>query len=243
MGHRPGITVGTPVVQGQLIGWLGDSGNAEETAPHLHFEIRTNAVAINSYEYLLAAPVLTEAGDPGSWQGRFRDDDDSVHQANIEILFAEGITKGCNPPTNDMYCPSDALTRGQVTAFLRRHLELVAVGADYYSDDATSVFEEDINALTAAGIAFGCTQTAFCPNVDLTRAEMAEFLVRTFGYEDPEGGDYFGDDEGNVYEDAINVLYANGITVGCTPTEYCPDESLTRGQMATFLARALGLGS
>lgn len=38
----PGIAVGKRVVQGQLLGWNGDSGNAEGTAPHCHFELRRN---------------------------------------------------------------------------------------------------------------------------------------------------------------------------------------------------------
>ncbi len=39
----------------------------------------------------------------------------------------------------------------------------------------------------------------------------------------------------------IEALKAAGITAGCTPTQYCPDAPLTRGQMAVFLAKALGL--
>jgi hypothetical protein len=245
-GIAPGIEVGTPVSQGQLIGWLGDSGNAEETAPHLHFEIRKDGVALNPYQYLLVAPrVDGEAPPRNLWEGQFRDDDDSVHQDNIEILYAEGITKGCNPPTNDMYCPRDELTRGQVAAFLRRNMALPATDQDFFTDDSASVFHDDINALTAAGIGFGCTETTFCPDVPLTRAEMAEYLVRRFGYENLEGTDFFTDDVDSPFQDSINALFANEITVGCSQEEplYCPDDSLTREQMATFLARALGLGT
>lgn len=36
----PGLRPGLRVIAGQLLGWLGDSGNAEGTAPHLHFELR-----------------------------------------------------------------------------------------------------------------------------------------------------------------------------------------------------------
>jgi hypothetical protein len=39
----------------------------------------------------------------------------------------------------------------------------------------------------------------------------------------------------------IEALAAAGITLGCTATQYCPNNSVTRAQMAAFLARALGL--
>ncbi len=54
--YAPGIKRGTEVEEGQLIGWVGDSGNAEEVANQLHFEIRgSNDVAINPYPSLLAS--------------------------------------------------------------------------------------------------------------------------------------------------------------------------------------------
>ena len=55
------------------------------------------------------------------------------------------------------------------------------------------------------------------------------------------GPDAFGDDDGSTHEDAINALAATGITQGCTTTSFCPEEEVTRGQMASFLARALDL--
>jgi murein DD-endopeptidase MepM/ murein hydrolase activator NlpD len=62
-GIAPGIARGTRVEAGQLIGWAGDSGNAENTAPHLHFELRRpDGVAIDAYDALIAAPRLTEPG-------------------------------------------------------------------------------------------------------------------------------------------------------------------------------------
>lgn len=50
----PGIEEGTEVSLGQLIGWVGDSGNAERTPPHLHFELRYRNRPINPY------PILAE---------------------------------------------------------------------------------------------------------------------------------------------------------------------------------------
>jgi hypothetical protein len=54
--YAPGIYERAYVRKGQLIGWMGDSGNAESAGPHLHFEIRRpDRTAINPYESLLAA--------------------------------------------------------------------------------------------------------------------------------------------------------------------------------------------
>lgn len=57
--YAPGISRGVKVKQGQIIAWVGDSGNAESTAPHLHFEIRLpDDSAINPFPYLQAALEL-----------------------------------------------------------------------------------------------------------------------------------------------------------------------------------------
>lgn len=63
----PGIERGSRVRAGQLISWVGDSGNAEGTAPHLHFEIYTpDGEVINSYKSLRAATRLTAPLTPGA---------------------------------------------------------------------------------------------------------------------------------------------------------------------------------
>lgn len=57
----PGIGVGVVVKAGQLIGFLGDSGNAEETAPHLHFELEDpSGVTVNPYTALQSATRVGE---------------------------------------------------------------------------------------------------------------------------------------------------------------------------------------
>ncbi len=53
------IERGNRVVAGQLIGWMGDSGNAEGTGPHLHFEIRKNGTAFSPFESLRVAKKIT----------------------------------------------------------------------------------------------------------------------------------------------------------------------------------------
>ena len=60
----------------------------------------------------------------GPTSGTFIDDDDSIFEPDIERLATAGITRGCNPPTNDHYCPNNNVTRGQMAAFLARALGL-----------------------------------------------------------------------------------------------------------------------
>lgn len=240
-GIAPGIVRGTKVTAGQLIGWLGDSGNAEWTGPHLHFEIRKDGVAINSYQYLVNAPRLN-APLEDSYNGQFRDDDGSVHEADIEVMYALGITVGCSLE-GDRYCPEDPITRGQIAAFVRRVFDLPVPDVDYFADDNGSIYEEAINAVMAAGIGFGCTDFEYCPDQPLLREEMAEVLVRAFGVA-PSPDDYFWDDAGSRFEYSINALRQAGITRGCDPADegrFCPYNPLTRAQMATFFVRAMGL--
>ena len=244
-GFAEGIEPGIHVVAGQLIGWLGDSGNAEScNCPHVHFELHDpNNVVINPYTHLLEAAVLTEAGGEVIDHGIFTDDDGSVHEKNINELALRGITKGCNPPTNDNFCPSQELTRGEIAAFFRRYLALPSSESDYFVDDASSIFENDINALAEAGIAFGCAETEYCATAPLRREELAELLTRTFGYTTPDGADTFTDDEG-PFATSIEAIAAVGVTLGCNPPEndqFCPERTLIRAEMASFMMRAIRL--
>lgn len=179
--------------------------------------------------------------------GTFVDDDGNVHEGNIEAIAADGITRGCNPPQNDRYCPRDPVTRGEMAAFLSRALNLDASESDHFVDDEASIFQNDINALAAAGITRGCNppdNNEYCPDSHVTRGEMAAFLVRGFGYTDDGGGDLFVDDDESIFEGDIDRLGAAGVTLGCNPPtndRFCPNDSVLRDQMASFLGRALGL--
>ncbi|MGD2102974.1 MAG: N-acetylmuramoyl-L-alanine amidase, partial [Acidimicrobiia bacterium] len=190
---------------------------------------------------LLSVFVLA-ALTPG---GTFFDDDGNVHEGSIEAIAAVGITQGCNPPTNTRFCPDDVVNRGQMAAFLSRALELPPA-PDRFVDDDGHLFEDAINRIAAAGITLGCNPPAndrFCPDQEMTRGSMAAMLARGFDSM-PEAKDHFLDDDGHLFEDAINRIAAAGITLGCNPPandRFCPDEAITRDQMATFLTRSLEL--
>lgn len=180
--------------------------------------------------------------------GSFVDDDGNVHEPMIEAIAASGITQGCSLAGAPVrrYCPDDAVTRGQMAAFLVRAFGLDGAPGDSFEDDDWSIFEGDIEALAAAGVTLGCNppeNDRFCPEEPVTRAQMAAFLVRAADLA-PAGGNPFSDDDGSVFEDDIAALAAAGITVGCNPPagdRYCPEQTVRRDQMASFLGRALGL--
>jgi hypothetical protein len=159
-----------------------------------------------------------------------------VFHDDITWLFAQGITKGCTATT---FCPDDPVTRAQLATFLVRSLHLAPSSVDAFGDDDGSIHEADIQALAATGITRGCAPTLYCPDQPVTRAQMASFLTRAAGL-DPSTVDAFGDDDGSIHEADIQALAATGITRGCAPDLYCPDQSVTRAQMAAFLHRAFG---
>jgi len=166
----------------------------------------------------------------------------SVHKSDIDMIAELGITRGCNPPTNTMFCPSDSVTRGQMAAFLVRAFDLPTTTIDHFADDDGTTFESDINKLTSAGITAGCGGGNYCPDQTLPRAQMAAFLVRVLDLPEFVGEDKFVDDDGSSFEGNIESLAAAGITLGCNPPtndQFCPDTSVTREQMTSFLVRSL----
>ena len=198
----------------------------------------------------LLAAALTNAPSPGGAQGlqypgpsgTFSDDDGSVHEENIEAMVVAGITRGC-AAGEDRFCPRDEITRAQFASFLDRALSFPDTDRDFFDDDDGSVHEGAINRIAAAGVTDGCGTARYCAASPVTRRQMATLLVRSIDGLSEAGEDYFSDDDGDPHEANINVLAANGITKGCRSGLYCPLESVRRDEMASFLARALGLES
>jgi hypothetical protein len=102
-----------------------------------------------------------------------------------------------------------------------------------YFDHITLLRE---NAVTA-----GCTATEYCPDAPTTRGQMAVFIVRSIyrGDEFPYSVTPFFTDVPvtHPYFKWIQAMRGLGITTGCTAATYCPDDPVTRGQMAVFLIR------
>jgi len=111
-----------------------------------------------------------------------------------------------------------------------------------FADDDGNVHEANIELIAIEGITVGCdgTGTLYCPADNVTRGQMAAFIVRALGLVNTNTGNMFTDDDGSNFEDDIEAMQAAGITLGCNAagTEFCPNDNISRGQMAAFLSRA-----
>lgn len=174
-------------------------------------------------------------------QDRFDDDNRNVHAGFIEAIAERGISSGCAPRR---FCPGEPVTRGQMASFLQRALGLPEADADHFDDDEGSIHEPAINAVATAGIARGCAERRYCPLDEVSRAQMATFVYEGFDLV-ASGANFFRDDGDSPHEPSINALARSAVTEGCDAdfTEYCPGAVVARDQMATFLAKALGLRS
>ena len=144
-------------------------------------EIGIGIVADRDAGDVYVTQVFREPADPSTYDGRFADDETSPHQASIEAIADAGITDGCNPPTDNRFCPSLDVPRAELAAFLDRALDLPDAAHDHFSDDTRSVFEADINAVAAADVSAGCNppdNDRYCPERSVPRGEMATFLAR-----------------------------------------------------------------
>jgi hypothetical protein len=112
-----------------------------------------------------------------------------------------------------------------------------------FTDISGSVHEDNINILAELGVINGLTPTTFAPNRPVTRAQAASMVGRLldlFGVLSP-GPDAFSDDDDSPHEDAINALAAAGIVGGVTSTRFDPSDQLSRGAVASILARTQDL--
>jgi SpoIID/LytB domain protein len=130
----------------------------------------------------LAAFMVAALDLPPAETDYFTDDNGLPFEDHINALMQAGITRGCNPPANDRFCPDRTVTRGQTAAFIVRAWSLRDPGqGNWFIDDDQSIFQGDIDRLMQAGITRGCNPPSndkYCPERLLTRAEMSSFLAR-----------------------------------------------------------------
>ena len=169
----------------------------------------------------------------------------------IEALFDVGITGGCSASPRQ-FCPDNPVTRGEMAVFIERALGNFSPApspSGMFTDVAAgNAFRPFIEELYNDSITAGCLTSPlrYCPDSPVTRGQMAVFIERALGNfsPNPSPTDMFGDvPDGHPFKPFIEQLYNDGVTSGCSasPLLYCPDQPVTRGQMAVFLVRAFGI--
>lgn len=213
-----------------------------------------------------AAPIDGFCAGALATGAAFEDVEGTTFEASIACLAHAGLTVGVGAGSGtdprSAFAPGGVVTRQQMATFIANLWDeavdldasgdLVPLpadeGANRFTDVAAdNVHLEDINRLAQAGVVLGgpggASATLYGPELEMTRAQMASFVVRTlesmFGGPLVAGEEYFWDDEASVHEANIDVVAEGGIAIGDGYGRYRPDASLTRGQMSAFLVRTL----
>lgn len=210
------------------------------TTRHLLIFVLVGAFSLTGLDATPPTASAQEELPPG---GSFLDDDRIEAEGSIEAIAAAGITKGCAP---DRYCPDRGLTRAEAAVLMDRALALEPVSAQVFPDvDPGAWYAEAVSRLAGHGVLTGHTDGTFRPSDPLSRAQMAQLLVRALDdVMEVAPTNRFSDvpDEA-LYAAAVEGLAVAEITLGCSLERalFCPNAEVTRGEMAMFLRRALGL--
>ena len=188
---------------------------------------------------------LDDAGDAGT-----------DTEAAINALHRLGVFTGTLCQSNRL-CPNDPLQRWIAAVWLVRLIDgddPAAVTESRFADvNASSMWEESmwfaphVERLADLEITVGCTEDPlkFCPDVNLTRAQVASWVARAFDLESDESQG-FVDAVGSVHEANINAVVAAGVMSGCStsPKNFCLTDTVTKGEMARYVyaARNVSLG-
>ena len=200
---------------------------------------------------LLCAAMLAGLLPMQSYAAEAFADVDSGQYYYEPVLWAVShdpqITNGVN---STHFAPANTCTRAQVVTFLWRAMGKpepesstnpftdVAAGQYYYKAVLWAVEQ---------GITNGTSSTTFSPDKGCTRGQVVTFLWRTRGEPSPAGvNNPFTDVPASQYY-YLPVLWAVShtpqITNGTSATAFSPNATCTRGQIVTFLYRALQGGA
>ena len=177
--------------------------------------------------------------------GPYSDVDSEAYYYNaVSWLSGRGSFEGTDCGQGQ-FCPDRPLKRWEMAVWLIRGLGGTALTpatatrfGDVSDDDWWMPYVERMADLE---ITFGCDREPlrFCPDQPVTRAQMASFLTRALDLPPAEPAGFTDVDTGSVHRDDINRLAAAEITHGCReePLQFCPQQPVTRAQMAAFIFR------
>jgi glucose/arabinose dehydrogenase len=196
--------------------------------------------------------------------GRYDDvRSDSLPALAVDCLSEHALLLGTGPGS---FSPTTSIVRAHVAVLLDR-LSAYAVQASGSGAERTGEADFDdldreppsvvaaIGRIAAEGVVLGSDadgdgRASFRPREPITRGQAAAVLRRALdsvsalatgasAMRQAPSGNSFDDDDGSVFEDDIEVLVAEGIAAGTGPRRFSPEATLTRQQLALFVARVL----
>ena len=179
-----------------------------------------------------------------------------IYHGAIEKVLRAGITSGCG---GGNYCAQQLVTRDQMSVFILRgehgggYSPAPATGTVFSDVTVNTPFAKWMEQFAKEGISTGCgggSPPPYCPSQNVTRNAMAKFLLLG------KHGSSFNPPAatGTVFSDVqttttlakwMEELKTEGITQGCAAgvplPSFCPNGTVTRGEMAKFVRAAFGL--
>ncbi|MBL8233913.1 MAG: SBBP repeat-containing protein [Bryobacterales bacterium] len=244
---NPGLPDGTALPVGALVQSFNHDSNLADnslvtnlfTAPagtNCTYALPSQAVQLPATAGTFTVNVTTSFGCP--WSATTGTEWTAFSSATWVLGSGSVVV---NFPANPLTVPrlGSLNVAGQRVILLQQS---TSSAAPYLDVPATHPFADTIRLMRYFGVTSGCNATDYCPDAVTTRGQMAVFIIRSL-----LGGDnfthpaapYFGDVPGTHPQYRhIQKMRELGITSGCTATNYCPDEPVTRAQMALFLVRA-----
>ncbi|WP_052158896.1 S-layer homology domain-containing protein [Halobacillus sp. BBL2006] len=228
-----------PSTKAQKVGTLKEGQLATVTGPA---QYETSGIQ-NQFVFY---PVQLENGIEGYvasayLRNKFKDlPTDNYSVEAIEYLYDMNILKGYS---EDEFGYKDPLKRKNTALFLVRAENISLANRPdpgFVDVPKSSDFYDEVAALADEGIFKGDNNNRFNLDSYLKRREMAVLLQRVYQFPEASETEPFVDvKDGDWYQDAVEKLYAAGITKGVSETEFGPDQRITREQFATFLARSI----
>lgn len=184
--YAAGIANGVRVIAGQHIGYVGDSGNAENTVSHLHFEMHQGGYKnpVNSYTSLVLAQTGNYFKDVKQDHWCFEYVCDLVRERTIN-----GYTDGTFRPVNPV-------TRAEFVKMVITvsRIETTTAYSGYFSDVPVEHWAWPyLEAAKRTGIISGESSVNFRPDEPINRAEAANFIFRACSKAEDPAGDPFID--------------------------------------------------
>lgn len=191
----------------------------------------------------VATPTVTapESNSSQGVQSVFTDLGGHWAQKHAEALFEMGVVNGYN---DGSFKADSAITRAELTKIIVEALEVPSASGKTFTDVADgSWYASYVASAASAGVITGFEDGSFAPDKEVSRQDAALMIYRAVNLTKtlPTGYKFFADEENisDYASDAIRCLGDLGIITGVGNNTFKPLDSITRGEMAALICRAI----